>query len=107
MNIIVSALCCAAVLGVNGIAAAQPLRYDHVHMGSPDPAASVAWWLAHLGAKPGASPDRVLFGPTIVAFNAVPTAQPSRGGAIDHIAISVADVAATARELVAAGATLH
>ena len=86
---------------------AQELRYDHVHMGSPDPAKSVAWWLAHLGPVPGAAPDRVLFGPTIVAFNSLPNALPSQGGVIDHIAISVPDVAAKAAEIVAAGGKLH
>ena len=75
-------------------AAAQELRYDHVHMGSPDPAKSVAWWLEHLGPVPGAAPDRVLFGPIIVAFASSPTPLPSQGGVIDHIAISVPNVAA-------------
>src|SRR5215217_6091683 len=88
-------------------ASAQDLRYDHVHMGSPDPAKSVAWWLEHLGPVPGAAPDRVLFGTTIVAFMPSPTALPSQGGVIDHIAISVPDVAAKAAEMAAAGGRLH
>jgi lactoylglutathione lyase len=87
-------------------ASAQELVYDHVHMGSPDPAKSVAWWLEHLGPVPGAAPDRVLFGPTIVAFASSPTALPSQGGVIDHIAISVPNVAAKASEIAGAGGRL-
>jgi lactoylglutathione lyase len=96
-----------ALLAAAMPANAQELRYDHVHMGAPEPAKSVAWWLEHLGPVPGAAPDRVLFGPTIVAFNVSPAALPSQGGVIDHIAISVPNVAAKAAEIVAAGGKLH
>lgn len=89
-----------------GVAEAQTFPYDHVHLAAPDPAKAVAWYMEHLGAKRGDSPDRVVIGRTIFAFAKSDTAQPSAGSAIDHIGFSVADVDATMKAMTAAGATV-
>ncbi|MEO8257456.1 MAG: VOC family protein [Acidobacteriota bacterium] len=85
---------------------AQTFPYDHMHFNAADPAAAVAWYAANLGGKPGAGPDRVVIGRTIFAFAKLENAPPSAGGAIDHIAFSVADVDGTMKTLQAAGAKL-
>jgi catechol 2,3-dioxygenase-like lactoylglutathione lyase family enzyme len=93
-------LASAAIIGVR----AETFPYDHMHLNAADPATAVAWYLKNLGAKNGAAADRVVFGRTIFAFAKLANAQPSAGGAIDHIGMSVADVDGTMKELQAAGA---
>jgi catechol 2,3-dioxygenase-like lactoylglutathione lyase family enzyme len=92
--------CAVIVVGLR----AETLPYDHMHFNAADPAAAVAWYAANLGAHVGAGPDRVVSGRTIFAFAKLENAPPSAGGAIDHIAFSVADVDATMKALQAAGA---
>jgi lactoylglutathione lyase len=93
-------LASAAIIGLR----AETFPYDHMHFNASDPPTAVAWYLAHLGAKPGAAPDRVVIGRTIFAFAKIENAPPSDGSAIDHIGFSVADVDAKMKELQAAGA---
>jgi lactoylglutathione lyase len=83
---------------------AQTLPYDHMHFNAADPAVAVEWYLANLDAKHGAGPDRVVIGRTIFAFAKLENAPPSAGGAIDHVAFSVADVDAKMKTLQSAGA---
>jgi catechol 2,3-dioxygenase-like lactoylglutathione lyase family enzyme len=82
---------------------AETVPYDHMHYGVPDPAQAVAWYIAKLGAKPGAAADRVVFGRTIFAFAKTENAPSSAGSVIDHVAFSVADVDAKMKELQQAG----
>lgn len=82
---------------------AQTFPYDHVHFGVPDPPKAVEWYVTNLGARRGDAPDRVVFGRTIFAFARAEAAQPSVGGAIDHVGFSVRDLDATMKELQAAG----
>lgn len=98
--------CTLLILGSAAIIdlGAETFPYDHMHLNAPDPAMAVAWYRTNLGAKNGAAPDRVVFGRTIFAFAKLETAQPSAGGAVDHVGISVADVDAKMKELQAAGA---
>ena len=92
----------AAIVGLR----AETFPYDHLHFNASDPAKAVEWYLANLGAKHGAAPDRVVIGRTIFAFAKLNNPQPSAGGAIDHVGFSVADVDATLKLLQAAGATV-
>src|SRR5262249_2522268 len=80
--------------------------YDHMHLAVPDQAKAVEWYVANLGAKHGDAADRVLFGHTIFAFYKNESAQRSIGSTIDHIGLSVPDVAATVAALQLAGARL-
>lgn len=82
---------------------AETFPYDHMHYGVPDPEKAVDWYLTKLGAKRGATPDRVVFGRTIFAFAKTENPPPSAGSVIDHVAFSVADVDAKMKELQAAG----
>ena len=90
----------AVVVGLR----AETFPYDHMHLNAADPATAVAWYVKNLGAKNGAAADRVVFGRTIFAFAKLENAQPSAGGAIDHIGFSVADVDGKMKALQAAGA---
>jgi catechol 2,3-dioxygenase-like lactoylglutathione lyase family enzyme len=83
--------------------AVQTLTFDQVHLGVPDPDAAARWYVDRLGASPGEAFDRVWFGDVRVIFlkNAAPA--PSDGAAIDHFALSFADVAAAAQTLAHAG----
>jgi len=82
---------------------ADTLTFDQVHLGVPDPAAAARWYVQTLGAAWGEHIDRVWFGSTRVIFleNAAPA--PSDGAAIDHFALSYADVAAQASAFARAG----
>src|SRR6266850_292329 len=82
---------------------AEVFPYDHMHFGVPEPEKAVDWYLTKLGAKRGASPDRVVFGRTIFAFAKTENPLPSASSVIDHVAFSVADVDAKMKELQAAG----
>ena len=90
-------------LAATGALRAETFPYDHMHYGVPNPEAAVDWYLTRLGAKHGASADRVVFGRTIFAFAKTDTPLPSAGSVIDHVAFSVADVDAKVRELQAGG----
>jgi catechol 2,3-dioxygenase-like lactoylglutathione lyase family enzyme len=70
----------------------ETLTFDQVHLGVPHPQAAARWYVQHLGASPGDHVDRIWFGATRMIFleNAAPA--PSRGAAIDHFALSCADV---------------
>jgi catechol 2,3-dioxygenase-like lactoylglutathione lyase family enzyme len=85
----------------------ETMPFDHVHMAVPEPLKAAAWYAEHLGGAPGLTPDRVVFGTTIVAFQkASGDIQPSDGTILDHIALSVADPEAKARELSESGGKL-
>jgi catechol 2,3-dioxygenase-like lactoylglutathione lyase family enzyme len=73
---------------------AETLTFDQVHLGVPDPQAAARWYVRHLGAAPGDHVDRIWFGGTRVIFLENATPAPSLGAAIDHFALSCADVQA-------------
>ena len=79
------------------------LTFDQVHLGVPDPAAAARWYVQHLGAEPGDHIDRIWFGPTRIIFLKNPTPASSHGSALDHFALSSADVGALARALERSG----
>ncbi len=80
------------------------LAFDHVHFAAPDRAAATAWYVEHMGARPGAAPDRVIVGGVLLIFYETADAAPSHGGVIDHVGFSFADAEAKIRELAGAGA---
>jgi predicted enzyme related to lactoylglutathione lyase len=74
---------------------------------APDQAEAGEWYIRNLGARPGATPERVLIGDRLwLIFYKSEEAKPSRGGVIDAIGFSVPDVAVAVRALAAAGATI-
>jgi catechol 2,3-dioxygenase-like lactoylglutathione lyase family enzyme len=79
--------------------AARTLTFDQVHLGVPDPAAAARWYVDRLGASPGEGVDRVWFGDVRVIFLKNDAPGPSDGAAIDHFALSYADVTAVAQTL--------
>ena len=86
---------------------AETLQFDHVHLSAPDQAAAAQWYIDHLGARLGASPERVLVGDTLwLIFYQAAHARPSRDGVIESVGFSVTDAAAKVHELLSAGATL-
>jgi predicted enzyme related to lactoylglutathione lyase len=93
-----------ALLATTADVDAQSLPYDHVHMAVPDPAKAAEWYAQNLDGKPGPTPDRVLYGPVIVAFTRNEKAAPSANHVVDHIGLSVPDLDATLKKVEAAGA---
>lgn len=83
--------------------AGQTLTFDQVHLGVPDPEAAARWYVHTLGASPGEHVDRVWFGDVRVIFLKNDAPAPSDGAAIDHFALSYADVAAVTQTLAHAG----
>ena len=73
---------------------AETLTFDQVHLGVPQPETAARWYVEHLGARAGDHVDRIWFGGTRVIFLENATPAPSRGAAIDHFALSCADVQA-------------
>src|SRR5262245_15169190 len=83
------------------------LAFDHVHLSAPDQAAAGAWYVRHLGARPGTSPERVLIGERQwLIFYQADQARPSVGGVIDSIGFLTPDLDGAIRDLVSDGATL-
>ena len=66
--------------------------FDQVHLGVPDPKGAAEWYRQYLGATPGDHVDRVLFGGTRFIFLKNERPAPSRGAAIDHVALSFRDL---------------
>jgi lactoylglutathione lyase len=84
----------------------ETLMYDHVHFGVPDPAKAVEWYARYLGGQPGPAGepnDRLLFGKTRFIFLKTDKPLPSAGSAVDHIGLSVPNLAAKIKELQTAG----
>jgi len=84
--------------------AVEALTFDQVHLGVPDPVAGARWYADTLGASQGESIDRVWFGAVRVIFLENDAPGPSDGAAIDHFALSYADVAAQTQAFERAGA---
>lgn len=82
----------------------ETLIFDQAHLGVPDPEAGARWYVEHLGARPGDHTDRVWIGDIRVIFLKNDAPGRSEGTAIDHMAISVPDVAATMKALEGSGA---
>ena len=83
------------------------LVFDHVHLSAPDQAEAGEWYVRNLGARPGATPERVLVGDQLwLIFYKAAAAEPSRHGVIDSIGFSVPDAGIAVRGLGAAGATI-
>lgn len=83
--------------------AVETLTFDQVHLGVPDPVAGARWYADVLGASQGEHIDRVWFGAVRVIFLKNDAPGPSEGAAIDHFALSYADVTAVAQTLAHAG----
>lgn len=83
--------------------AIETLTFDQVHLGVPDPDAGARWYVEMLGASPGEYFDRVWFGDVRVIFLKNEAPGRSDGAAIDHFALSYADVAAVTQTLAHAG----
>src|ERR1700676_4796100 len=86
--------------------ASETLTYDHVHFGVPDPAKAVEWYAKYLGGQPGPAGepnDRLLFGKTRFIFLKTDKPLPSAGSSVDHIGLSVPNLAAKIKELQTAG----
>jgi catechol 2,3-dioxygenase-like lactoylglutathione lyase family enzyme len=81
----------------------ETLTFDQVHLGVPDPQAGARWYIDALGASPGEYVDRVWFGDVRVIFLENDAPGPSDGAAIDHFALSYADVSAVTQTLAHAG----
>jgi catechol 2,3-dioxygenase-like lactoylglutathione lyase family enzyme len=82
------------------------LSFDHVHLSAPDQAAAAGWYVRHLGARPGASPERVLVGERQwLIFYKADHARPSAGGVINSIGFRTPDLDATVQRLIADGAS--
>ncbi|MSR19707.1 MAG: hypothetical protein EXR91_01825 [Gemmatimonadetes bacterium] len=82
---------------------AETLMFDQVHLGVPDPEAGARWYVESLGAKPGDHPDRVMFGKTRIIFLKNEAPNPSLGSAIDHFALSFADLGAAMKDIAKSG----
>ena len=68
--------------------------YDHVHLAAPDQAKAVEWYQKMFGGETSSEgKDRLFYGKTRFIWLKAGAAQPSAGGAIDHVAFSVADKA--------------
>jgi catechol 2,3-dioxygenase-like lactoylglutathione lyase family enzyme len=80
------------------------LTFDQVHLGVPDPVAAAGWYQTYLGAAAGDHPDRVMFGPTRFIYLKNEQPVPSRDAAIDHVALTVADLTARVAALNGSGA---
>ena len=78
--------------------------FDQAHLGVPDPLGAAAWYRQYLGATAGDHNDRVMFGDTRVIFLKNDAPAPSHGSAIDHLALSFADVTARMKALEGSGA---
>lgn len=81
---------------------------DHIHIASPDQAATVDWYRRHFGGEPmDEGPDRLMFGDTRLLVQRSDSAEPSAGTAVDHIGFSVPDLDAALEGLAADGATIE
>lgn len=96
------------LVGVFAAAAAdsavKTVAFDNLHIRVPDPAKAGEWYVKFLGASPTQSAHRVSFGRTLVIFTKGENPGPST--VIDHFGLSVHDLDAKMKELVAAGASI-
>jgi catechol 2,3-dioxygenase-like lactoylglutathione lyase family enzyme len=94
---------------IENTAIAHPIRLHHVHWAVPDGEAVQAWYVRHLGARPGTrigQPTGELPG---VNLTFGPTAEPvvsTRGRALDHIGFEVKGLEALVGRLEAGGVTM-
>lgn len=106
-----SAVCGAVgVLACAAVASAQTktLPYDHIHLNTPDPAATATWYEKYFGGRRiTEAPNRIMFGSTRLMFLRGANAPPSAGSAIDHLGFSVTDIDAKLRELEGSGAKIE
>jgi predicted enzyme related to lactoylglutathione lyase len=86
----------------------ENLPYDHIHLNVPDPAAAFQWYMKHIGGTvQDEAPNRIMYGSTRFMFLQSKDAQPSMGGAVDHIGFSFPDLDAKVKELEAAGVKME
>lgn len=80
--------------------------FDHVHLWAPDQGEACAWYVRHLGAVPGAQPDRVLIGDErwLIFFKGA--AEDSRDSVLDRIGFSVERVDGVAADIASAGGSV-
>jgi catechol 2,3-dioxygenase-like lactoylglutathione lyase family enzyme len=82
------------------------LDYHNVHIRVSDPPKAGEWYVKHMGATPGRSPQLVYFGTTLIEFMRTDDPQPSTGSVIDHIGLSYASLAAKMKDFEAGGAKI-
>ena len=77
---------------------------DHVHLAVPSPIEAVNWYAEYLDCTPSErQPDAASCHGVEIVFGAAPTLGGTQGTGVNHIAFSVADLAATMGELEAVG----
>ena len=77
---------------------------DHVHLAVPSPIEAVNWYAEYLDCTPSErQPDAANCHGVEIVFGASPTLGGTQGTGVNHIAFSVADLAATMGELEAVG----
>lgn len=104
----------AAAFGVLALATTttaqtKTMPYDHIHLNTPDPAASANWYEKYFGGRRiTEAPDRIMFGAVRLMFlRTREIAPPSMGSSIDHIGFSVPDLEAKLKELEGSGAKIE
>ena len=108
--VISSALAVVAAHGgrANASQAVETLPYDHIHLNVPDPAAAYEWYMKNIGGTvQDEAPNRIMYGSTRFMFLNSKDAQPSMGGAVDHIGFSFPDLDAKVKQLEAAGVKIE
>ncbi|MEP7310319.1 MAG: VOC family protein [Acidobacteriota bacterium] len=107
MRYIAGFCACLALVAVEASAqgvAVPGAGFDNMHILTPNPAETRAWYIAHLGAVASPTAGMAYLGRTLVVFLKNDKAQPSTGSVIDHLGLSFADADAKIKELEAAGA---
>ena len=86
----------------------ERIGFHHVHLSATDPAATLAWYAAHFGAKPGRLRDQldgVRFGDVWLLAGQHGDGEPAAtaGRAIDHIAFALDDIEGDTARLIESG----
>jgi catechol 2,3-dioxygenase-like lactoylglutathione lyase family enzyme len=107
MRYIAGFCACLAFVAVQASAqgVAVPVAgFDNMHILTPNPAETRAWYISHLGAVASPTAGMAYLGKTLVVFLKNDKAQPSTGSTIDHLGLSFPDADAKIKELEAGGA---
>jgi catechol 2,3-dioxygenase-like lactoylglutathione lyase family enzyme len=83
----------------------NPLAFGHIHLRTPQPSETQAWYAKHFGARhiPDDEPNVSKIPGVTLIFDKADAAAPTAGRAIDHISFEVRDVAAFSAALAADG----
>lgn len=83
------------------------LEFGHVHLQGPKPAEMQAWYAKNLGARPSGEDLSSRLGGATVVFSEAAQVAPTKGRAVDHIAVETRDLATLTKTLAAAGVKLE